>query len=204
MWGRLCRVAGVAGLLVFLLAAFTPVPNLVGRRLAVDSRPGPAQAVVALGAGLQSEGVLSEASLRRALTGILLCREGLAPDIVFSGPAFVYKVPEAIVRAEIARNLGLKPDAILTETTARTTLEEASRIGALLRPRGIRRILLVTDSLHMVRARRLFERTGLQVLPVDADDVSLDASTPEGRLQLTRKLLQEALAIAYYRVAGYL
>jgi uncharacterized SAM-binding protein YcdF (DUF218 family) len=203
-WGRVCRLLGVTGFLLFLLAAFTPLPNIVGRRLAVPSRPGPAQAVVALGAGFNSEGVLSEGSLRRALSGILLYREGLAPVIVFSGPSFTHNVPEALVRAEMARDLGVKADAILTETTARTTREEASLIGALLRPREVRRILLVTDSLHMVRARRLFERTGLQVLPVDADDVSLEANSPEGRLRLTRRILQEVLAIAYYRAAGYI
>ncbi len=204
MWGRVCRLIGLAGILLFLLAAFTPLPNIVGRRLAVPSQPGPAQAVVALGAGLDSEGVLGEGSLRRALSGILLYREGLAPIIVFSGPAFRFRVPEALVRAEMARGLGVKADAILTDTTARTTREEASRISALLHPREIRRILLVTDSLHMVRARRLFERAGLQVLPVDADDVSLEADSPEGRLQLTRRVLQEVLAIAYYRAAGYI
>ncbi len=204
MWGRVCRLLGLAGILFFLLAAFTPLPNVVARRLAVPSRPGPAQAVVVLGAGLESEGVLSEASLRRTLAGIFACREGLAPVIVFSGPAFRFKVPEAIVRSEMARGLGVKADAILTDAAGRTTREEASRISVLLRAREVRRILLVTDSFHMVRARRLFERAGLQVLPVGADDFSIEADSPEGRLGLTRRVLQEMFGIVYYRAAGYI
>ncbi len=204
MWGRVCRLLGLTGILFFLLVAYTPLSNVVARRLAVPSRPGPAQAVVVLGAGLQSEGVLSQASFRSAFAGILLCREGLAPIIVFTGPAFQYEEPEALLRAEMARRLGLKADAILTDTTARTTREEASRTSALLHPREVRRILLVTDSLHMVRARRLFERAGLQVLPVAADEFSLEAGSPEGRLELTRRILQEAFGIMYYRAAGYI
>ncbi len=201
---RACRLLGLTGLLLFLLAAFTPLSNIVGRRLAVPSQPGPAQAVVTLGAGLESEGVLSDNSLRRALTGILLCRKGLASLIVFSGPASRFKIAEADVRAEMARGLGVLPDAILTDTQARTTREEAERISALLRPREVRRILLVTDSLHMARARRLFEHTGLQVFPVGADDVSLEVETPEMRLRLTRTILQEVLATVYYRATGYI
>jgi hypothetical protein len=36
------------------------------------------------------------------------------------------------------------------------------------------------------------------------DDIPLDASGPEGRLLLTRWILEEWVARVYYRIAGYL
>ena len=74
---------------------------------------------------------------------------------------------------------------------------------ATLRVRGARRILLVTDSLHLVRARPLFEQAGLQVLPAPTDDRLAEVSTPSARVALALHLLQEGLARLYYRVAGY-
>jgi len=100
--------------------------------------------------------------------------------------------------------LGVSTDAILAETEARTTREEANRIGELLRARQVRRILLVTDSQHMSRARRLFERVGLEVLPAAADEISDAARSPEARLKLTRTALEEIFARLYYRMARYL
>jgi uncharacterized SAM-binding protein YcdF (DUF218 family) len=131
-------------------------------------------------------------------------RKGLAPLLVLSGPAPDTGLSEAEVRAALARDLGVSPDAILTEAGARTTREEANRIGELLRARQVRRILLVTDSQHMSRARRLFERVGLEVLPAAADDISGAARSPEARLKLTRTALEEIIARLYYQIARYM
>jgi hypothetical protein len=56
---------------------------------------------------------------------------------------------------------------ILTESEAQTTREEAVKSGALLREKGVGRILLVTGSHHMSRAQRLFERAGFEVLAAE-------------------------------------
>lgn len=203
-WERLCRALGVVGVACFVASAYTPLPNLLSRGLASPTRVEPAEAIVVLASGVSEDGLLGGQSLRRAVHGIVLQRKGLAPLLVLSGPAPDKGPAEALVRDELARELGISPDAILTETEARTTREEAIRIGAVLRQRQVRRILLVTSSQHMMRARRLFERGGFEVFPASADDVSDTDRTPEGRLKLTRQALQEVLARIYYRVAGYL
>ncbi len=109
-----------------------------------------------------------------------------------------------MVRAELARDLGISQQVILTEAYARTTREEAIRVGALLRARSVQRILLVTDSQHMMRARRLFEREGFEVLAAPAEELSSRISKPEEKLRLTRRILQELFARLYYQIAGYL
>lgn len=203
VWRGICRVVGLAGVAAFLACAFTPLPNFLSERIGTPPGLQPSEAIVVLGGGITPDGTLSNPSLRRALHGITLYRQGLAPLLVFLGPARAQGPAEAEVRGDLARTLGISPEVILTETEAWTTREEAIRVGALLRPRGVRSILLVTDSQHLRRAQPLFTRAGFAVHPAPADDFSTHVRGPEGRLQLTRRVLQELLARLYYRIAGY-
>jgi uncharacterized SAM-binding protein YcdF (DUF218 family) len=201
---RFCRILGTLCLCLFLILAHTPLPNLLYDWMAVSSRAEPAQAVVVLGSNVNRDGVLDEASLRRALRGIQLHRKGLAPVILFFGYTRPDGRKEAEVRAALARELGVAGEAILMETRARTTREEAALAWGRLQPKGLKRILLVTDPQHLVRAERLFAGAGFGVLPAAADEYLRTAESPEGRMKLSRQVLQELLALAYYRVAGYL
>lgn len=55
------------------------------------------------------------------------------------------------------------------EGRSTNTAENASYSAAILRRDGVKRILLVTDAMHMVRSRGVFERAGLEV--VDAPTI---------------------------------
>ena len=201
---RFIRGLGTVTVVAFLLVCFTPLPNMLNRWTGVSAQLQPAAAIVVLGGGMDGAGVLSPSSLRRAVHGITLFRRGFAPLLALSGPAS--QPPghgEAEVRAELARLFGVSPAAIVTETTARTTRAEAACMAALLQPKGVSKILLVTGYAHMARARRLFEKVGFTVQPAPVDDLS-EASKPEARWGLMRPLAQEFLARTYYRVAGYL
>lgn len=199
----LLRGLGLSAVGAFVLVAFTPFLDLAAPSLAPSRALGPADAVVVLGAGgLRGDGSLSDSSLRRTYQGIALWRAGLAPTLVFSGPPSGPGV-EAVARARLARECGVPEHAILMESSARTTREEAVRIAALLRPRGARRILLVADAEGMARAARAFEREGFAVVAAPVTEVGGRAS-PEARLQQARRLATEALAWVYYRLAGYL
>jgi uncharacterized SAM-binding protein YcdF (DUF218 family) len=205
-WERLWQFVGLAGIAVFILSAYSPLPNALFRWSASPSDVQPADAIVVLGASVAENGQLSAESLRRTVRGMTLYRAGQAPVIVFSGiPNLDVPGPsEAEVRARLARELGIPREAILLEERAFTTREEANRIGEALRARGARRILLVTDPQHMGRARALFEHVGLQVLPAVAEYPRSAARSPEERLRLMRETLGELLSLTYHRVAGYL
>jgi uncharacterized SAM-binding protein YcdF (DUF218 family) len=202
-WVSLCRLLGLGGAALFLAGALTPLPQLLDRWLGAPAEIEPSDAIVVLASSISREGVLSPASAIRAFHGIALYRRGLAPLLAFSGRAAEGGPTEAEARAEIARARGVPPGAILMETEARTTREEALRQRALLRPKGVRTILLVTDSLHIRRARPLFERAGFQVRPAPPDSLS-DPDTPEDRLGVMRGVLEELLALLYYRLAGFI
>jgi len=193
------RAASVAGLFRLLgwlavvgvfVIAFTPLANVVGGRLYIPPRLGPAGAIVVLG-GTGSE--------HRAIVGIRLYRKGLAPLMVLSG------VPLEIEQREtLARDLGVPQEALATEGRARTSREEALKVGALLRARGVRRILLVTDSLSMRRARGVFERAGFEVLPAPSTGPGDRIGRPEDQLGFALTIAEETVAYLYYRLIGYL
>jgi uncharacterized SAM-binding protein YcdF (DUF218 family) len=198
------QLIGLAGIGLFLVAAFSPLSNAVFRWSAAASDIQPADAIVALGAGVDPDGTLSSESLVRTVRAVALYRTGRAPIIVFSGPGHEDGPIEARVRADLAGTLGVPSEAIRTETSALTTREEAVRIGGMLRAENVRRILLVTDSQHMRRADALFSRGGFQVFPATADARSGVGTSPGARLRLLRDLLGEWMALGYYRVAGYI
>jgi uncharacterized SAM-binding protein YcdF (DUF218 family) len=197
------RFIGLVSITVFLLTAFTPLPNALAEWSRVHADLQAADAIVVLASSVDAKGTLSTKSLRRAVEGMVLYQKKLAPVVVLSGPANRAGVVEAHVRAELAHTLGIPAAAIITETTARTTREEAMRLAELLQPRGVRRILLVTDTFHMPRSLRFFEQEGFVVHPAPVDDLA-QAGGPESRLKLMRELAQEFLARLYNHVAGYL
>jgi uncharacterized SAM-binding protein YcdF (DUF218 family) len=201
---RIIQLVGIVAVVTFLLVSFTPLPNVLNRWTGVAAQLQPAAAIVVLGGGMESDGVLSASSLRRTIHGMVLFQRGFAPLVAFSGPSYRgLGREEAEVRAEMARLFGVSPSAIMTETTARTTREEAAQMAALLQPRGAYKILLVTSYAHMPRSRQLFENMGFTVQSAPVEDLS-EARRPEARLRLIRNLAQELLARTYYRVVGYL
>lgn len=200
----LWRLAGIVVAAALLASAFTPLPNALARRLSSAAREEPAEAIVVLGAAQWPDGELSDASLRRALHGIVLYRRGLAPLLVFSGGQVRAHASEATMRARLGAALGVPASAMLRLEGARTTRDEALGARTLLAPRGARRILLVSNAIHLARAAAAFERVGFVVLPAPAAELSVHEDKPEDRLSLMRRAGAEAAARVYYRLAGFL
>ena len=191
---------------LFLLVALTPLSNIAAKTYAVAPEKRPADAIVVLATGLMHGGSLPDESMRRAIAGIELYKEGLAPLVVFSGRSRPDEPEhtEAAQRSLLAEAIGMPTEAILKEETANTTREEAVRISRLLVHRGLRKIVLVTDSLHLRRAKLAFESTGLEVFPAPSDDYPSAALSASDRLWLASRIVEESVALTYYRLAGYL
>jgi uncharacterized SAM-binding protein YcdF (DUF218 family) len=201
MWDSVLRLLGACACAAFVVCAFTPLSDLARDRMRAAPQLEPADAIVVLGASVDREGVLNGNSLRRAVEGMLLYRRGLAPVVLFMGAA--YSGPsEAEVRADLARRLGLPVEAVLAESRALTTREEAQRARARLSARGGRRVLLVTGELHVARAAAAFRRAGLTPLAAPVPELSA-AHRPEDRLAVMEAVARESLARLYYRIAGF-
>jgi uncharacterized SAM-binding protein YcdF (DUF218 family) len=192
------RLLGAVGLALFLAAAFTPLANALNAWMAGSPRLEPSDAIVVLGrGGADTDGVLTNRSMRRVLRGVDLYGDGLAPLLVLSGSA-----EEIRARATLARGLGVPATAIVNGRPAHTSMDEAKQLRRLLIPLGKRRILLVADPIDMPRGRALMERAGFVVFP--APTAASGPSQPESRLGLVRDIIIELSAWAYYRAAGSL
>lgn len=198
------QVAGLALVLLFLAVAFTPLPNLLAGWLMIPSRIEAAGAIVVLGGGIEDSRTLSQVSLRRTIHGIRLYRQGLAPVMIFSGGNAGQEAAEGALMASLAAELGVPSGAIWVEAGSNDTWTEALEVARLVQPRGIRKILLVTDPFHMKRARASFERAGFQVLLASSETAAASIKKPEARLDVMRQVCQEAIARLYYWIRGRL
>jgi uncharacterized SAM-binding protein YcdF (DUF218 family) len=116
----------------------------------------------------------------RFFGGIELFKAGKSPLLVFTGGAAPWEpnaTPEGDVLAGYAKEMGVPEGQILKTPRVTNTAEEALAVATLLRGRfsgptwrgDAPRVLLVTSAFHMPRARMLFERAGMSVIPFPVD-----------------------------------
>lgn len=86
--------------------------------------------------------------------------------LVFTGgtPETDYPSEGEVGRA-FALKHGVPPEAILVETTSRSTWQNLANAKRLLNPLGIHTVLLVSDPLHLCRAITMAEDLELQAIP---------------------------------------
>jgi uncharacterized SAM-binding protein YcdF (DUF218 family) len=202
---RSLQILGALVTGLFFLTAFSPLANLLAYWRAPARVLEPAAAIVVLGqGGIAESGQLTDPSLSLITEGIDLYRQGLAPVLVVSGSPSGPRGTEADARVHIAWASGIPPGAIIVLGVARTTREEALAARATLEPRGVRRIILVTDGSSMARAAGAFQKVGFAVTPSYGVPVLRWGGGPGARLRLMQETLIEILACAYYRLQGWI
>lgn len=222
--GGLAAACGLLAVAILGAASLPPVSDALVSSLERDFPPADpaaspsAGAIVVLG-GSVAPGVpprrgpeLVDAS-DRILHAARLYRTGKAPLVVASGGRLPWNRAPRSEAAEIADLLvewGVPRAAIVEEGSARTTSENAAATAKLLRARGVRRLLLVTSSIHMRRALATFRAEGLEPVASPCDLLVVPEGTrsaldwlprPEA-LARTQNALREYLGLAYYRVTG--
>lgn len=140
--------------LALLMVGAVGLLALTGLMLAVGARDEarPADVIVVLGAG-------EVGTERRAAHGVARYHEGIAPWLLCSG-GYRHRngMSEAELCASLARQAGVPPSAILLEPESRTTEQNAQHAAQIMRERGWRSAVVVSDGYHLLRARWLFER----------------------------------------------
>ena len=156
----------------------------------------------------------------RFFGGVELFKAGKSPLLVFTGGAAPWEpnaAPEGDLLAQYAKAMGVPDEQIVKTPRVTNTAEEAQAVATLLRGRlsgptwrgGPPRVLLVTSAFHMPRARGLFERAGMSVIPFPVDfKVSagrtvtlLDLLPTAGALRGTEMALREGYGRLFYFVA---
>jgi len=135
----------------------------------MDPVQQPADAIVILGGGSYADApeygrdTVNGVTLERLRYGALLYRRTRKPILVTGGNPHRNATPEAAqMRAVLEEEW--KVPVTWREETSNNTLDNARNSYAILNAAGIRRIYLVTHTLHMPRAQRAFESAGFTVI----------------------------------------
>lgn len=197
----LCSIPVVAAALIGALQIYPPLA-------AAEVAAFRGEAIVVLAAGRRSTApeyggaTVDALTLERIRYGARLQRELSLPLYVAGGdPTDEGTSLAALMRTALAEDFGATVTGM--ETRSDTTAENAEYIAPVLRERGIQRILLVTHSWHMRRAKRAFERDGLSVLPAPTGFIDTgDAPGLEDFLPNAPALA--ATTYALHEIVGYL
>ena len=111
----------------------------------------------------------------RFLAGINLYKANKSNRLIFTGginPLVSGSPPEGDLYISEAISMGIPKKNLFTTYPVSNTFQEAKAIKKLLNdeiPSSQNKIILVTSAFHMHRAKRVFEREGIIVLPYPVD-----------------------------------
>jgi uncharacterized SAM-binding protein YcdF (DUF218 family) len=107
--------------------------------------------------------------------------------------------------------LGVRIEDIVMEGNSRNTYENAAESVTLLKQRCIRKVILVTDAVHMPRACGCFSKQGIEVVPApchfQADDLQgslRDYAPNPDAVGACHDAAHEWLGIAWYWLHGWM
>lgn len=167
--------------------------------------------VVVMGGGIHyslngRQATLNSVSLQRLVKGYQLYRKNGGPLLYTGGVAIGQIGPsEAEIAANWLREMGVPAQEIVAEEQARTSFENGLYVKAWLSERGARnKIYLVTSALHLPRTVLVFQKQGIDVVPVPAGYISdhrlswLSYLPNRGSLNANLAALHEWLGIIWY------
>ena len=111
----------------------------------------------------------------RFFAGIDLYKANKSNRLIFTGginPLISGLPPEGDIYIKEALSMGIPKKDLFTTYPVSNTLQEAKAIKKLLNdeiPSSQKKVILVTSAFHMNRAKRVFEREGISVLPYPVD-----------------------------------
>ncbi|MEN5426385.1 YdcF family protein [Stenotrophomonas pennii] len=124
-----------------------------------------ADAIIVLGAAAY-DAKPSPVFQERIRHGLDLYDAGYAPLLIFTGGygGSGARFSESQVARRYALKQGVPAKAILIETQSRNTVQNLVEAKRLMDQRGLRRVIIVSDPLHMARALRLSRAMGIDAL----------------------------------------
>ncbi len=185
----------ILALIALCLFLVSPLPLILSRAVLVELLPvdsgEKAAAVVVLGRGPEENSL-------RAATAATLWRAERAPLILSSGRIDAPKVAQLLKQRE-----EIPESFIVQERCSLSTYENAEFTAAIMIPRGLKSIILVTDSLHMLRSLLTFKSFGFKVIPYPVPLVREVVASEANAAQQNRFLaFRESLGVVSYGLMG--
>lgn len=188
LWNRRCRSLWmpVSSWLLLTVVSCTPVASILLSGLEdqvpkVQLKQLPAtDAILCLGGGVEPSlseplGFHLKIGADRLSMALTLAAAGKAPLLILGGGGYPHQgrmFSEAdAVRDYLAAHVPLKIQ-VHSIGACSDTHDEALKVAALMKQRGLKRLLLVTSASHMPRAMATFSKAGVQVIPVPCNYLS--------------------------------
>ncbi len=194
--GWLVRIAAALGFL-FLLVTFTPVVSWYARLLAGPWDDPKGDTLIVLGGGTIDGTTLAHGSYWRAIYAGRFYREGGFRRVVASGTKVAPLIRDFLVCHGVPANV------IEVENRSTSTRKNALEAARMLAGSG-GVLVLVTSDYHMFRARRAFEKAGLQVRPRPFPDCLKRYNLFAERWSAFLDLTVETAKIAWYFARGWI
>jgi uncharacterized SAM-binding protein YcdF (DUF218 family) len=154
-------------------------------------------AIVVMGAA-QYDGRPSPQLAARLDHVVELWARGLAPLVVVTGGKQVGdRFTEAEASSSYLVEHGVPKESILEENSAHNSYDSLVGVRSLLRPRGLHRILLVSDPYHSLRIRLVSQELGMTAY------VSPTRTSPVRGWTAFGKDVEEAAGISVGRIIGF-
>ena len=176
-------------LMVFLLYSFSLKPTylVLSKPLNTDALviSKICESIVVLGGKYDYDRILKGLELKNLNQSL----------IIFSGVNSKYK--------QVIDTFGLKNT--IFENSSLNTFENAKNTKEILKRNKINNTCLVTSNSHLYRAKKVFERHNLNIIPISSNEISQELSFSSflvsiKYLQLNINILYEYMAIIYYKL----
>jgi uncharacterized SAM-binding protein YcdF (DUF218 family)/glycosyltransferase involved in cell wall biosynthesis len=202
---RRAAEAVLALVLVYGVLFETSAVWMLARPLEATAAPQQADAIVVFGGGVGESGQAGGGYQERVKQAVDLYRQGFAPRVVISS-GFVFAFKEADVMRSLAVANGVPESAIVLELEAANTRQNVTFTNAILEQNGWRRILLVSSPYHMRRALLTWKKAApqIEVVPEPVPTSQFYTHDRGASFAQIRGLLQEYVALAYYRWKGWI
>ena len=107
----------------------------------------------------------------RFFVGLQLVKLGKADRLIFTRGQMPWSEspPEGEMLKQKALEMGVSPDQILLTSIVSNTAEESLAVKDLMAKYGLTKIILVTSSFHLPRAKLLFDKAGVDTYPYPTD-----------------------------------
>jgi uncharacterized SAM-binding protein YcdF (DUF218 family) len=197
-WVERAAVASLAALgLLMVLVTFTPLVQWYTKALAGKWTDGGGEVVIVLGGGALDSQTLDPPSYWRAFYARLAWERGGFHQVVVSGRTAAPLMRDFLI------GHGVPAGAIRVESQSRSTRENALFVKRMLAGVAGRKVL-VTSDYHMFRARRAFEKAGLEVAPDPLPDALKHYNQWQSRWGIFQGLCVETTKIVYYWARGWI
>ncbi len=135
--------------------------------------------IVVLGARVLPDGTPSSDLASRTTHSVALFQAGYASYLVCAGGFKGDRSSAAAVSRNLAVELGVPSDRIFLAENSMSTREDAEQVALVMKEHGWTTAIVVSHPLHMLRAKILFARQGIDVLtsptPLQPGEMSLRA-----------------------------